>query len=202
MDAPMNEEADELLQAMFSEHVDIVYRTLDMLTPPIHDAVEVICSAMLDEHKVLVWGDGPATIAAQALCALMLGHSSLERPGLPVLLLGADATILSASGGPGDDAPGCARLVQALGQQGDVLMCLESADFSPAVAAAVQAAHGRGMRVVLIEGGHGLDSGGILEQPDTLIRIPASDPLRIAEVQHLVLNAIAVLVETRLFGTA
>jgi phosphoheptose isomerase len=193
-------ELDEPLPARFADHVDTVYRTLDGLQPQLERAVEELADTLLAERRLVVCGLGAGAALAQVFAAGLLGRMHLERPGLPVIVAGADPATLGNVVENYGATHALARPLQALLARGDavILVCGGSGQ---AMAAAARAAQLREARVIAISGEGGADAGP-LGRGDIDLRIPAEDPARIAECQLLLLNCLAELVEQRLFGVA
>jgi D-sedoheptulose 7-phosphate isomerase len=194
------EELDDPLQSTFANHVDTVYRALDLLHPALQRAVDICSAVMLSERKVLACGNGLASAIGQAFCASMLNSSRLERPGLPALSLGSDATVLSAIAEAQSFGDIFSRQIQAIGQPGDALIVISSVVSSSSIVQAIRAAHAREMQVIALTGGNGGDAALLLEAEDLELRIPSEDAARVLECQLLILNSISAMLEARLFG--
>lgn len=193
------DEIDDPLQARFAAHVDAVYRSLDALYPQLHDAVRAICDTLLAECRLIVCGSGQCVPLVQLFGASLLNRANMERPGLPVILLGNDAAVAGAIAESYGTSEVLARQIQAIGQDGDTVLLVTSMA-SNAVAPALRAARARGARAILLCAESGADPGPT-PGPDALeLRIPADDPCRVGECQLLVLNCMVDLIEQRLFG--
>jgi phosphoheptose isomerase len=195
------DEFEDPLQAMFTDHVDCVYRTLDAVMRPLDTAVDRLCQAMLEDRRVLVYGTGTATGIAQLFSALLLAKSRIDRPGLPAINLGADAIALSAIEQHFGVADIYARQIQAIGQPGDCLVVVAGPGESFVHDTALRVARTIGIDSVLV-GCHGSDDIETShEKPDIELRIQSADPARLAECQLLILNCMIALIETRLFSS-
>lgn len=194
------EELDEPFQSTFANHVDTVYRALDLLYPALHRAVDICSTVMLSEHKLLTCGNGVASAIGQAFCASLLNCSQLERPGLPAISLGSDAAVLSAIAEAQSFGDIFSRQIQALGQPGDALLVISGVVSSSSIVQAIRAAHAREMQVIALTGGNGGDAALLLEADDLELRIPSEDAARVLECQLLVLNSVSAMLEARLFG--
>jgi phosphoheptose isomerase len=193
-------ELDEPLPARFADHVDTVYRTLDGLQPQLERAVEELADTLLAERRVIACGLGTGACLAQVFAAGLLGRMRLERPGLPVMVLGNDAPVLGAVVEAYGQGSVLARPLQALLHRGDAVLLVCGAA-PAALAAAARAAQSCEARVIALSGEGGANAGP-LARGDIDLRIPSDDPARIAECQLLLLNCLAELLEQRLFGAA
>jgi D-sedoheptulose 7-phosphate isomerase len=191
---------EDLLQARFADHVDTVYRSLDSLYPLIHAASDIICEALLAERPLIVCGSALTTGLAQIFCTSLLCNAQMERPALPVILVGNDAAACSAvmqNHGPSELL---ARQVQALAQPGDVVLLVCGP--GGGMGAAARAAHARQARVIALSAEAMADTAGLSQDNDVDLRIPSDTPARVLECQLLLLDCLAEIIEHRLFGAA
>lgn len=191
---------DEPLQAIFASHVDTVYRALDLMHPAIHRAVELLCTSMLDEHRVLVCGSGTGTALAQGFCARLLSRTQIDRPGLPVIAVGGDPAITGAIAESYGISEVHSRQIRTLGQPGDTLVLISGSVAGRGLGSAIRAAHARAMRVIALTAGEGGEPAAILGPEDIELRVPSDDPCRIGECHLLLLNTFSSLIELSLFG--
>lgn len=186
---------EQRIQQHFFESADLLYQVAETLARPIADAAQVVVSSITGGGKVLLVGQGPWLGLAQAFAAQFVGRFERERPGLAALALG-DAGLLSLP--PGDE-PAQARQLQALGAPGDVLIVL-GATATPALVAAVQAAHGRDMTVLAFTGRAAGAQALRLSETDVHISVPHERAARILELHLLALHAICDAVDLQLMG--
>jgi D-sedoheptulose 7-phosphate isomerase len=186
---------EQRIQQHFFESADLLYQVAETLARPIADAAQVVVSSITGGGKVLLVGQGPWLGLAQAFAAQFVGRFERERPGLAALALG-DAGLLSLP--PGDE-PAQARQLQALGAPGDVLIVL-GATATPALVAAVQAAHGRDMTVLAFTGRAAGAQALRLSETDVHISVPHERAARSLELHLLALHAICDAVDLQLMG--
>lgn len=194
------DQLDDPLQSLFAAHVDAVYRTLDALYTEVQRAVDLLADSLLSGHRVLVCGVGAGTTLAQAFAAALLNRTRIDRPGLPVILIGAEPAAIGAIAESYGVDGVFSRQVRALGQAGDVLVLIQNARNTVVLGPAALAAHAREMRVVVLSAEDGERATGALASDDVELRVPVQDPLRAGECQQLLLDALAELLEIRLFG--
>jgi D-sedoheptulose 7-phosphate isomerase len=190
----------EPLQAMFADHVDTVYRSLDTIYPLLHRAVELLCETMLEEHKILVCGAGTGAALSQVFCAELLNRVHIDRPALPVVAIGADAATQGAIAQSYGSTEVYARQILALGQHGDALLLVMTLPRNSNLAQAMAAAHSRGMRIIALTAGETADEFHLPGADDIELRVPSDNPARAAECHMLLLNSLAALIESQLFG--
>ncbi len=124
-----------------------------------------------------------------------------DRPALPALALRSDGACLTAiahSGGLNDIY---SRQLRALGQAGDVLLCISSAGEANNLLRAVQAAHERDMAVVSLSNATDGELGTLLQAEDVEIRIDSLRRPRVVELHTMTLHCMCELIEHSLFGS-
>jgi D-sedoheptulose 7-phosphate isomerase len=163
----------------------------------IQDIAGVIIDAYKMGKKVLLCGNGGSAADAQHLAAEMVGRFRLERAALPAVALTTDTSILTAIGNDYGFEFAFARQVEALGEEGDVLICISTSGKSSNVLRAAESAKKKGMRTVGFTG----ESGGELHSMvEFCLRVPSSDTPRIQEMHITAGHIICDLVERKLYG--
>ncbi len=162
------------------------------------DQVASICTIAFKGHKKLLFcGNGGSASDAQHIAAELSGRFYLDREALDAEALHVNSSALTAIANDYSYDEVYARMVQAKGQQGDVLFALSTSGNSPNILRAAEEAKKRFMLVVGMTG----KSGGKLAQiSDYLINIPSTDTARIQECHITVGHLICELVEQAIFG--
>ena len=172
----------------------------EVLVPVIVEAGQALTECLLNDGKVLSWGNGGSASDAQHFSGEMLGRFEMERPGLPAVALTTDSSALTAIANDYQYADVFAKQVRALGQAGDMLLAISTSGNSVNILRAVTTAHERNLRVIALTG----HDGGILAQnlnaQDIEIRVPAQRTCRIQEVHILVIHSLCALVDVELLG--
>lgn len=190
---------EQRIQQHFFESADLLYQVAETLSRPIADAAHAVVGSITGGGKLLLGGEGASLAAAQAFAAQLVGRFERERPGLAALVLGSDAPLLSALAEGGDLSQAASRQIHALGAPGDLLVLLAAAG-TPALAAAVQAAHAKEMTVVALTGRNAGALAGQFAETDVHIAVPHDRAPRIHEVHLLALHAICDAVDVQLLG--
>ncbi len=183
----------------FSQTIECIAASVDMLADPMHLASEMICGTMLDNGKLLVCSIGVDTAVASLLSSQLGSRFEQDRPGLPVINLAADATTLTAMAEYNPDEV-FARQVTALGQAGDLLLLIVSATPHPALFAALDAAAEAGLAAIMLGGDEAATLSERLLPGDVELRITASRRPRTLELQVMVVNGLCELIDQSLFG--
>jgi D-sedoheptulose 7-phosphate isomerase len=191
---------EQRIQQQFFDSADLKYQAAEALTRPIADAVHAVVGCITAGGKLLVCGTGVSASDAQHFAAQFVGRFERERPGLAAMALSVDGAVLTAVADEGDYAQVFAKQVRALGNPGDVLMALSHQGSSPAVLAAVDAAHEKDMTVVAFTGNGGGLLGARLAETDVHICVPHERAVRIQEVHGLALHCLCDAVDLQLLG--
>lgn len=183
----------------FQESIELISVSVDGLVEPITLASSMCSDALLQEKKILCCGNGAGHAVAQIFSTSLLHRFEHERPALPALTLGSDSSTLSAlASASANDV--FSRQVRALGQPGDVLLCVAGTDGSASIIQAIRAAHEREMEVVVLSGGDNSDISSLLLPEDAELNVPSARAPRIIELQIMIIHCLCQLIEQSLFG--
>ena len=157
-----------------------------------------VCTAALTTGgKVLLCGNGGSAADAQHLAAELLVRlrSEVDRRPLPALALALDSSSLTACGNDYDFETYFERMVQALGNRGDVLIGITTSGKSPNVRRALRAARSMAMTAVGFLGG---DGGPALGDCDLAVVVPSYETGRVQECHIMLGHALMELIEDSL----
>lgn len=183
-----------------ASHMECIGETAGIVAPVLSQAAEAIVGTLLSERQVLVCGSGKANAFAQYFASCMLAYHETERPALPVVNLGADATTLAAIGLNNRLQEVFSRQIQALGHEGDSLLLLTDDGNRSSLIQALQAAHDRGIRVIAVTGRSETDIQALFHEEDIDITLPDVGTAFTAELMVVILNALCAEVEACLFS--
>lgn len=185
---------------LFSDSIEIKQRAAEVLCPVVAEVAEALIKCLVEGHKLLVCGNGGSAADAQHFAAEMLNRFEAERPGLPAIALTTDSSTLTSIANDYQFSDVFARQVRALGQSGDVILCITTSGGSANIVSAIEAAHDRDMPVVLLSGRDGGAAAVALAQGDLEIRVPSDSTARTQEVHILVLHCLCDLIDRSLLG--
>jgi D-sedoheptulose 7-phosphate isomerase len=187
-----------LIQQRIQASIDAKQAILDnpALLAQIGQFADLLTATFQQDGKVLFCGNGGSAGDAQHIAAELSGRFYKNRPPLYAEALHVNSSYLTAVANDFGYDEVYARMVQAAGRTGDVLVAISTSGNSPNILKAVEQARAAGMKVVGMTG----DSGGKMRDLcDILINIPSSDTPRIQESHILVGHIICELVEAALF---
>jgi len=160
-------------------------------------ATEILVAALSRRLPVLVCGNGGSAADASHIAGELVGRFMLDRPGLPVIALTTDASVLTAWSNDKDYTSVFARQVEALGREGGVVWGISTSGNSANVVAAFEAAKRSGMATVGLTGEGG---GRMAPLCDALIAVPSRFTPHVQELHLCVYHFICAEIERRLFG--
>lgn len=163
----------------------------------IEQAVNTIVTAFNNGHKVLFCGNGGSAADAQHLAAEFSGRFYKDRKALPAEALHCNTSYLTAVANDYSYDAVYSRIVDGIGESGDVLVGLSTSGNSGNILKAFEVARAKQMTTVGFTG----DSGGKMKDvTDILLNVPSSDTPRIQESHILIGHIICQLVEEQIFG--
>lgn len=165
----------------------------------ISKAIDMIVSAFNKKKKILLCGNGGSAADAQHLATEFVVRLApgIKRRGLPAIALTTDTSTLTAgSNDLGYDAV-FARSVEALGNEGDILIGISTSGNSESVNRAIVKAKEMNMATIAFLG---KDGGACLKLADLAIVVPSDDTQRIQEGHITIGHIIFQEVEQEMFG--
>lgn len=153
----------------------------------------LISNCFANGGKVLVCGNGGSAADAQHFAGELVARYRVEnRRALPVIVLGAEFSSLTAWANDVGWETVFERQVEAFGQPGDILLGFSTSGRSRNVVRAFEAAKRRKVLTLAMIGG---DGGDLLPLASASLVVPARDTQRIQEVHGLLVHLLCELVE-------
>ncbi len=165
----------------------------------VSNCVDAIVAAFKNGNKVLFCGNGGSAADAQHLAAEFSGRFYIDRPALPAEALHCNTSYLTAVANDYSYDLIYARLLQGIGNKGDVLIGLSTSGNSKNIIKAFDVAKQKGMVTIGFTGETG---GGMKAMSDYLLNVPSTDTPRIQECQMLLGHIICQLVEEKIYPSA
>lgn len=148
-------------------------------------------------HRVYFCGNGGSAADAQHLAAEFSGRFYIDRHALPAEALHCNSSYLTAVANDYSYEVIFARLIEGIGQKGDVLVGLSTSGNSANVVKAFEVAKQKGIHTVGFTGSKG---GKMIEVSDLIFRVPSDDTPRIQESHIMLGHIICQLVEENCFS--
>jgi D-sedoheptulose 7-phosphate isomerase len=179
--------------------IDVKQQVLqnEELVSTIEKVVNVVVNAFQNGKHVYFCGNGGSAADAQHLAAEFSGRFYTDRKALPAEALHCNTSYLTAVANDYSYEVVYSRIIDGIGQEGDVLLGLSTSGNSKNIVKAFEKAREKKIITVGFTG----SSGGELKScSDYLINIPSADTPRIQESHILAGHIICQLVEEKYFA--
>lgn len=191
---------DDRVRQFFEISIEEKIIVADTMPALIVKAALRLVDCLLNNGKIFLCGNGGSAANCLHFSAAMLNHFDVERPPLPVIVLSADLAVMSAVAHDGHYEQVFARHIQALGQEGDILLALTTSGNADNILQAVDAANDRGMDTIALSGRDGGVLANHLGPEDIELRVPGDHAARIRETHLFILHSFCDLIDQSLFG--
>jgi D-sedoheptulose 7-phosphate isomerase len=162
----------------------------------VEKVVHVAVNALNNNKKILFCGNGGSAADSQHLAAELVSRFYKDRPALASIALTTDTSALTAIGNDYGYERVFARQVEALGQEGDVLVAISTSGSSKNVLEAVKTAKDKKIITVGFLGVDGREIGRLV---DYSINIPSHVTPKIQEGHIAIGHLICYLIEQSIF---
>src|SRR5215218_5736067 len=184
----------EKIRNIIQASIDVKYQILEdpALLQKLILVSDVIISALRNGNRIYFCGNGVSAADAQHLAAEFSGRFYTDRKALPAEALHCNTSYLTAVANDYSYEVVYARMIDGIGQPGDILVGLSTSGNSANIVKAFEAAKEKKMITVGFTG----FTGGVMKSfSDHLINIPSTDTPRIQESHILAGHIICQLVE-------
>ena len=156
-------------------------------------------AAFRDNKKILLCGNGGSASDAQHIAAELSGRFYVDRPPLYAEALHVNTSYMTAVANDYGYEATYARMVEAAGKKGDILIGISTSGSSPNVVKAMQKAKEKRMFTI---GFTGKEGGKMKDICDIMICVPSTDTPRIQEAHILIGHILCQLIEEKMFPDA
>lgn len=189
-----------LINQLFANHMEHTAQAASTVGPAIEQAADAIVNVLLNDGKIVTCANGNANVVAQYFCTAFLNRFEQDRPALPAINLGVDATTYSAICRDNRFNDTFSRQVKAIGKPGDLLFVIVDDGHKANLIQAIQAAHGREMNVVVLSAKEESDITSLMHTEDHEIALNDLSPTEATPLLLVVINALCSLIDGKLFG--
>lgn len=162
----------------------------------IQQAINLIVEAYKNGKKVLFCGNGGSAADAQHLAAELSGRFYYDRKPLYAEALHVNTSYLTAVANDYSYEDIFARILEAGGTEGDILVGISTSGNSSNVLKAFEVAKRKGMHTIAFTG---IGGGKMADKSDVLLAVPSKDTPRIQESHIMIGHIICEMVEKTLF---
>ena len=176
----------------FIEHLKVSKKTMESIGKPIEIAAKLCIDSLKNGNKILIFGNGGSAADAQHIAAEIVGRYKTERKGLSAIALTTDTSILTSISNDYGYLYIFKRQVEALANDGDVLIGISTGGTSANVVSALKIAKKLGCQSI---GFSGRDGGEFNSVCDVNLKAIAEDTPRIQEMHILFGHTLCHLIE-------
>lgn len=189
----------EYMTAEIREHLDATQSLIETaFLDKIEQAAAMIIDTINNGKKLLLFGNGGSASDSQHIAAEFTGRYLRERRGLPAIALTTDTSALTAIGNDYGFAAVFARQVEALAQEGDLVIGISTSGNSENVVAGLFEAKNRGCRLI---GLSGADGGMVSVICDVTLNVNSKVTARVQEM-HILVGHLLCSATDRMFAPA
>ncbi|MBO9682953.1 MAG: D-sedoheptulose 7-phosphate isomerase [Flavisolibacter sp.] len=188
----------EKIKNIIQASIDVKQQVLqsEELLSTVQRIVDAMTASLKGGKRIYFCGNGGSAADAQHLAAEFSGRFYTDRKALPAEALHCNTSYLTAVANDYSFDVIYARLIDGIGDKGDVLIGLSTSGNSVNIVKAFEVAREKGIITV---GFTGLSGGAMKSLSDHLINIPSTDTPRIQESHILLGHIICQLVEEKIF---
>jgi D-sedoheptulose 7-phosphate isomerase len=188
----------EKIKNIIQASIDVKQLVLqdEALLQTVADVADEIVAAFKRGNRVYFCGNGGSAADAQHLAAEFSGRFYIDRKALPAEALHCNTSYLTAVANDYSYDVVYGRLIDGIGNSGDVLVGLSTSGNSKNIIKAFEVAKEKGITTVGFTGANG---GGMKQGSNYLINVPSTDTPRIQESHILLGHIICQLVEEKYF---
>ena len=163
----------------------------------IEQASNIIALAVQSGGKVIACGNGGSHCDAMHFAEELTGRYREDRKAIPAICISDPSHLSCVSNDYGYEFV-FSRFLEALGNQGDVLLAISTSGNSPNVLQAAQTAKDKGLDVIALTG---KDGGRLASLASVELRVPHFGYAdRIQEVHIKIIHILILLIEKQLAG--
>ena len=168
----------------------------EILQENIENIVVKSVEAFRNDKKMLFCGNGGSASDAQHIAAELSGRFYSDRPPLYAEALHVNSSYVTAVANDYGYDETYARMLEACGRKGDILVGISTSGNSPNVVKALKKANEISLTTI---GFTGVNGGKMNDICDIMIKIPSDDTPRIQEAHILIGHIICQLIEEEMF---
>jgi D-sedoheptulose 7-phosphate isomerase len=188
----------ELVKNALAQHQEVFSKLGSESLLSIIACGEIICEAIANGKKILLCGNGGSAADSQHIATELVGRYEQERRGIPAIALTTDTSALTAIGNDYGFERVFTRQVEALANEGDVLISISTSGNSPNILAAVMTANKIGCKTIGLTGATGKKLAGLCH---ACVLVPSTRTSRIQEAHITIGHIWCEMVEKKVLSS-
>lgn len=188
---------EKIIETNFIESLAVKQKTLEVCKSSIAAAGKMLLEVLETGNKILICGNGGSASDAQHFATELVMRYETNRQSLPAISLSTDTSLLTAI--PNDDSfeNVFARQVSALGNSGDLLIGISTSGNSANIINAIQIAHDKQLKVLVLSGKNGGIMKDRLNPNDIEVCVPSNTTGRIQETHILIIHTLCNMTDLK-----
>lgn len=187
-----NRMENQIIKSSLSSHIDVIRSIDDKLIIKIGEVANVIVECFKRGNKILICGNGGSAGDAQHISAELVGRFVRERIPLPSIALTTDTSALTAIGNDYSFEDIFKRQIEALANNGDIILGISTSGKSQNVINAFEAGRLKSCTLIGLTG----NGGGEFEKIcDYNLIVPSNVTARIQEAHILIGHIICDIID-------
>jgi D-sedoheptulose 7-phosphate isomerase len=187
------------IEQHFVESIKLKTKILPSLTPKIYQAAQILTTAVQQQHKILICGNGGSASDAQHFTAELINRFEMERPSLAALDLTTNSAALTAIANDYAYQQIFAKQIQGLGMAGDVLVAISTSGNSANIVQAIITAQQQQLNIIALTGRDGGEIAHLIRNQDIELRVEHPVTARIQEVHILIIHCLCDAIDQMLY---
>ena len=187
----------DAISQQIEDNISLHNNVKTQLGGQIQGFVHALVQCLEQGKKVLICGNGGSAADSQHFAAELVVRFKKERKALPCIALTTDSSTLTACSNDYSFDQLFSRQVEALGQEGDLMIGISTSGNSANVIEAIEKAKENGLKTITLLG---KDGGNLKGKSDIELIVPSDNTARIQEVHIMILHIVCDLFEKKMFG--
>lgn len=181
-----------IIKRELNEHLEVARLTLEFSIESIELAAKICIQSFHNGKKILVFGNGGSAADAQHFAAELTGRYKFNRKGLPAIALTTDTSAITAIANDFGYEEIFLRQVQAIANEGDVLIGISTSGKSKNIIKAFEYGSKNDCKTISLTS---INENQLSEICDVSIEIPSTDTARIQEMHITICHSICHLID-------
>ena len=194
----MDSMRDLIIQHM-QDGISLRQHCMEQLQEPLLQAAEEMIHCLQSGGKILACGNGGSASDAMHFVAELVNRFEVDRPAMAAIALVNDASVMTSIANDFEFNRVFSRQVEALGREGDLLLCISSSGNSKNVLAAMDAALKIGMKSMVLtgqSGGEMIHHAGV----SSLIHVEHTSTARVQEMHITCLHILCAMIDRTMYA--
>lgn len=193
---------EQTSHTLLCESIDSFSNQLSRLPTSTAAASQIMCETLLMDGRLFICGTAMTIPLTHLLSSALMNKLEHDRPSLPAINLSADLTLHASIAKDSHHSEIYSKQLRALGHEGDLCICFSTHGTEANIIQAIQTAHDKGMRVIVVYGGNDGHLHSLLQPSDIEIKIQSNSSSRILETMLVTINTVCALIEQQIFGVS